>query len=159
MMTIEEKTVYIVEGKGHGNTQISSFDAALHNAGISDYNLVYLSSIIPIGHFIKNIKSLNNLNARPALGDKIYIVISKKYQSEKGKKACAAIGWAQRKDKSGIFVEHSGENKNDVRAVIKTAIMDMVKYRRGNFSKIKIAQKECICRNKCLCVLVAAVFL
>lgn len=37
----------IVVGFGHGSTELNAFDAALHDAGVGDYNLVRVSSILP----------------------------------------------------------------------------------------------------------------
>jgi pyruvoyl-dependent arginine decarboxylase (PvlArgDC) len=34
---------------GIGRTELSAFDAALANVGIGDYNLLPLSSVIPLG--------------------------------------------------------------------------------------------------------------
>jgi len=45
---------------GNGNTEIAAFDEALHGAGISNLNLIYLSSVIPPKSKIKIGKIKNN---------------------------------------------------------------------------------------------------
>ncbi len=39
--------IYISSGRGTGPTSLSAFDAALNEAGVANYNLIRLSSIIP----------------------------------------------------------------------------------------------------------------
>jgi arginine decarboxylase len=38
--------IYVTTGKGEGPTPLAAFDAALIDAGIPNYNLIYLSSVI-----------------------------------------------------------------------------------------------------------------
>src|SRR3989344_3563037 len=39
--------ISLTYGKGTGKTELSAFDAALWDAGIGDFNLITLSSVIP----------------------------------------------------------------------------------------------------------------
>ncbi len=39
--------IHIGTSIGTGETELSAFDTALYNAGIANYNLLYLSSVIP----------------------------------------------------------------------------------------------------------------
>ena len=39
--------IQISTGIGIGPTQLSAFDSALNNAGVANYNLLKLSSVIP----------------------------------------------------------------------------------------------------------------
>lgn len=41
--------VYLTSATGSGKHQISAFDAALRNAGIGDFNLIRVTSIVPPG--------------------------------------------------------------------------------------------------------------
>lgn len=40
---------YINSGIGYGNSYLTSFDAALLHSGVGNYNLVRVSSILPVG--------------------------------------------------------------------------------------------------------------
>ena len=62
--------ISITYGKGSGKTELAAFDAALWNAGIADYNLIILSSIIPPNSkvFVKKLEQ-NNQN----IGNKLYL--------------------------------------------------------------------------------------
>ncbi|OYT65548.1 pyruvoyl-dependent arginine decarboxylase [Candidatus Bathyarchaeota archaeon ex4484_205] len=49
-MELKPKKFYIAKGKGTSKiSEINAFDRALHDAGISQYNLVPVSSMIPMG--------------------------------------------------------------------------------------------------------------
>lgn len=39
--------IHVAAGVGHGPTELSAFDAALADAGVGDYNLVTVSSVVP----------------------------------------------------------------------------------------------------------------
>ena len=45
--------ITITTGTGEGPTPLAAFDTALLNAGVANYNLIYLSSIIPPNSVIK----------------------------------------------------------------------------------------------------------
>ena len=39
--------IYVSSGIGYGQTKLAAFDAALNEAGIANFNLIKLSSVIP----------------------------------------------------------------------------------------------------------------
>ena len=39
--------IHLASGVGSGPTELAAFDAALAAAGVANYNLLYLSSVIP----------------------------------------------------------------------------------------------------------------
>jgi arginine decarboxylase len=39
--------IHVSSGRGEGPTPLAAFDAALRDAGVSNYNLIALSSVIP----------------------------------------------------------------------------------------------------------------
>ncbi len=45
--------IMVIEGHGEGGTELSAFDSALCDAGVGDYNLIYLSSVVPVGATVK----------------------------------------------------------------------------------------------------------
>src|SRR5687768_4646380 len=49
--------ISIRSGSGTGRTLLSAFDNALQRAGVADFNLVTLSSIIPPGSRIRSVNS------------------------------------------------------------------------------------------------------
>ena len=48
--------ITVTSGTGEGPTALAAFDAALLNAGVANYNLIYLSSAIPNGGSIERSK-------------------------------------------------------------------------------------------------------
>lgn len=81
--------IYISSGKGQGKTLLSAFDAALFDAGVSNYNLLVLSSIIPPGSVIKQQKYKTPDNE---YGHRLYVVMSENRSRESGRYIGAAIG-------------------------------------------------------------------
>ena len=95
--------IIITSGKGHGKTLLSAFDSALFDAGVSNYNLLILSSIIPPGTIIKHHKYIT---PNEEYGHKLYVVMSEMRSREAGRYIGAAVGWCQEEDGRGVFVEH-----------------------------------------------------
>ncbi|MCL5407316.1 MAG: pyruvoyl-dependent arginine decarboxylase [Patescibacteria group bacterium] len=151
-----KRTIYITSGIGNGQTKLSAFDAALWNAGIANFNLIRLSSIIPPYSQIK-IQNLKD-NGANNFGDKLYVVLACKRESEKGREAWAGVGWVQTKDGRGLFVEHEGAQQAEVIRLIKESLTDMVEYRKEKFGEIHYQIVGIRCENKPVCAVVAAVY-
>src|SRR3989338_7464484 len=96
--------IHIVTGKGHGKTLLSAFDAALKDAGTYNYNLIYLSSIIPPGSVV-NVSKMQEYTEQ--YGHRLYVVQAEARSRESGKYIGAALGWYQLPDGRGVFVEHA----------------------------------------------------
>lgn len=155
--------IYITTGKGHGKTLISAFDASLKNAGVYNYNLIQLSSIIPPKSVIK----LQKYKASPShYGDRLYIVRAEYRSRESGKYIGAAVGWYQLSDGRGVFVEHEdiGETKEAVESTLKQevhdSLKDLLKSRKYPIIEKKLRSKVNIIQVKdaAACVQVIAVF-
>lgn len=129
-------SIIVTKGFGTGRTEISAFDNALQKAGVANYNLIILSSVIPSGATVKiGEPSLNHYSADEH-GRRLYVVIAKQLQSELGLGAFAGLGWVQSSKKSdpqhfgrGLFVEHQGFSEQDVRTKIDQSLDDMVEQR------------------------------
>jgi arginine decarboxylase len=65
----------IVSGIGTGPTQLSAFDDALLNAGLGNYNLLTLSSVIPPGGDIVR-TDRENVKLTGRWGDRMYVVMA-----------------------------------------------------------------------------------
>lgn len=124
--------ICITTGGGYGRTPLSAFDAALKDAGVYNFNLVTLSSIIPIGTTIK----LKKYESNPQeYGYRLYVVKAEMRSRESGKYIGAAVGWVQLPDGRGVFVEHEeiGETKESVESnltkEVKMSLSDLCKFR------------------------------
>lgn len=102
-------------------------------------------------------KQYNN-NGSKSFGDRLYIVLAEKIETEKGREAWAGIGWVQTKDGRGLFVEHHGSQQAEVIRLINGSLTDMVQYRKEKFGDIHYQVVGTRCEDKPVCVLVAAVY-
>lgn len=152
------KKIYVVSGMGQGRTELSAFDDALYKAGIANFNLIYLSSVIPPDlkpKVVSNAK-LNNVGK----GERLYVVMSSYATSEKGKGVWAGVGWvlSKKKGNPGLFVEHHGGTKKEVEVLIKQSLEDMTRRRKGSFGPIQKKIIGGVCKKESLCALVVAVY-
>ena len=156
--------IYIATGIGYGQTMLSAFDAALMDAGIHNFNLIQLSSIVPPGAQIISKRRLEFSSEK--YGNRLYLVKAESRSRETNKFIGAALGWYQIEDGRGVFVEHEeiGETEEAVRSnlevEVKKSLTDLCKIRnypvspkRMNF-KINVVKVE----ESATCSLVVAVF-
>ncbi len=150
--------IYLSSATGKGSTEMSAFDQALCNAGAANFNLIYLSSILPPGS--KVIVSDRPINPEGTWGDKLYVVMAQQRTSDLNKEVWAGIGWMQDKtDGKGLLVEHEGYSKAAVTADIKNSLADLAKNRRHKFGPIHMKLAGTTCTDgKGVCALVVAVF-
>ncbi|MGC9031492.1 MAG: pyruvoyl-dependent arginine decarboxylase [Minisyncoccia bacterium] len=154
--SLKERYIFLVKGKGKGNTQLSAFDAALYDARISNFNLIYLSSIIPENSKIifKKIKFREE-----DYGKKLYVVLAKKIETKKGKYAFAGLGWVQNKEGRGLFVEDTADNKKELKKLITLSLKDLIKRRKEyKYGKINYLISGIKCKGKPVCAICAAIY-
>lgn len=141
--------IIVTSGKGHGKTPLSAFDAALMDAGISNYNLVVLSSVIPPKSVIKfrKFKAKND-----EWGNRLYLVKAEIRSRQSGMHIGSALGWYQMKDGRGVFVEHEtvGETKEAVESNLKkevhNSLHDLCKTRHILVTEKDLNIKMCIAK-------------
>lgn len=133
--------IYITSAVGKGKTLLSAFDDALINAGIHNYNLLILSSVIPPK---SNIVEVPKYESKPdEFGHRLYVVKAEIRSDKKGIALASGIGWYQLKDGRGFFVEHEteGASESEVRNTIEKWILlsleDLVTNRGMKFEKSK----------------------
>lgn len=149
--------IQIASGTGKGHTMLAAFDAALHDAGVSNYNLIKLSSIIPPGSVIK---TGGRIETQPGQwGDRLYVVMAEMRVGIPNKEAWAGIGWAQdKKTGKGFFVEHEGSNEKTVKRDIKATLEAMQGLRHVDFGEMHMEVVGRTCTHDPVCALVVAVF-
>ncbi len=128
--------ITLTKGTGTGNTLLSAYDNALQECGVSNYNIIPLSSIIPPGSTIIKEKYIT---PEEDYGKRLYVVWARIESDKKGEFIGGGIGWYQLPDGRGIFVEHheNGTTKDEVEKKLKNDIMtslnDLCKFRQYNF--------------------------
>lgn len=148
--------IHLASGTGSGPTKLAAFDVALDAAGIANFNLIRLSSIIPP-------KSKVVLHDGPIpkplgkWGDKLYVVMAEMRVDTPNAEAWAGIGWVlDKKSGKGMFVEHEGLSESAVRKDITQTLKSLMKTRNVDFGPIemKVVGKTCI--HEPVCALVIA---
>jgi len=119
--------IHVISAVGTGSTLLSSFDNVLQKAGVCNYNLIILSSIIPPGS--KIVKTVRYITPPEHFGYKLYVIKAEIRSDEAGKYITAGIGWYQLDDGRGFFVEHElkGEIKEAVQSEIQARIINSLK--------------------------------
>ncbi|MFA5357696.1 MAG: arginine decarboxylase, pyruvoyl-dependent [archaeon] len=107
--------VFFVKGAGVHKDKLASFEAALRDAGIEKYNLVYVSSIFPPK--CKIVPKDDGLKMLPP-GKIVFCVMAKNETCEPNRLISAAIGLAVPKDAEnyGYLSEHHAFGETDEKA-------------------------------------------
>lgn len=149
--------ISLTTGVGHGPTPLAAFDTALLDAGVANYNLIYLSSVIPPDCFVVERKYYSRRFSD--YGRRLYCVMSRENAGKPGEMAVAGLGWTQAQNGSGLFVEIHGHNPAQVRADITSTLRTMIDNRGGGYGSIHsaIAQIECV--DDPVCAIACAVYM
>jgi len=84
--------IMVSRAVGRGPTPLGAFDAALRSAGVENYNLIQLSSVIPPKASVER----GRFSARPSqYGDRLYVVMAHHEVTRAGEEAWAGLGWTQ----------------------------------------------------------------
>lgn len=156
--------IQVVCGTGWGKTTLSAFDSALKDAGVYNYNLIPLSSIIPPRSKITKVKQYKTPDSE--YGHRLYVIKAEIRNEETGKFIAAGLGWYQLEDGRGMFVEHDikGETKiaveSEINNRISNSLKDLCKFRHIKFEpeKVKSATAITQIKDQPTSVLVLAVF-
>lgn len=153
-----KKIIEVTFGAGRGKTELAAFDSALFNAGVGNYNLLHLSSVIPTGctPVIKKVDYNNN----DEFGYKLFCVLSEKRESRIGHAAWAGLGWVLTVESptQGLFVEHSGESEAEVMDAMTKTLTSIVEYREGKYGAIQYKTIGVICEKNPVCAAVIAIY-
>ena len=124
----------IVWGKSEGKTLLSAFDKALDKAGIHNFNLIPLSSVIPKNSIVEEV---GKAYLSKEIGDILYVV-SASFSSRKPNAVISAgLGWVQA-EQGGLFIESKGEfSQEECEAEIRVGLSEMLEV-RGWSGEIKM---------------------
>lgn len=123
----------VVAAVGYGRTSLSAFDAALHTVGTHDYNLVVLSSVIPTASVVLD---AGRYDARAEeCGFKLFVVQAETRSDEPGSVVVSGLGWLQRADRSGVFVEHHAVVAGGPRAAAEREVAAQIMVSLGDLAE------------------------
>lgn len=119
-------TIRIVVGVGTGPTATAAYDDALADAGIHNYNLVTVSSMIPAAADIKIVETAPPLGSP---GDKLTIVQARA-TADPGdeQRITAGLRWATGPE-FGVFYEAAGPDPDAIVAELRRGLEDCVDRR------------------------------
>jgi arginine decarboxylase len=148
--------IHLSSGTGAGPTELAAFDAALMDAGVANYNLLCLSSVIPPGARIVRAKR----SVPPwDYGRRLYVVMSQMRQSSPGHEAHAGIGWVQQgEDGPGLFVELHDHDRARLERHLHATLDAMRPYRPAIYGPVHTAIASRRCETQPVCALVVAVY-
>jgi arginine decarboxylase len=149
-------TIRVSTGSGVGSTPLSAFDAALRATGVHNFNLVRLSSVIPPYAEVLDVDGGDQLGG--GWGDRLYCVYGEQRVSEPGAQAWAGIGWVfqAEREQGGLFVEHEGHSRDEVKRSITDSLADLTAGRPERFGPVQMRLASATCVDRPVCALVVA---
>lgn len=136
--------ITVTSGSGIGLTAMAAFDDALNKAGIANYNLIKLSSIIPPKTEIV-LEKYSPQNG-DEFGNRLYTVLAEMRSEVPGKTIGAGVGWYQWGDNRGVFAEHhemidkvDGKKMEGlIRNNLEQTVQNLCEFRKIPFDKTKL---------------------
>jgi arginine decarboxylase len=148
--------IKISSAAGTGPTPLGAFDAALRSAGVENYNLIPLSSVIPPNAVLERSRYYT---PPEEYGDRLYVVMAQHEASRIGEEAWAGIGWTQEAETGrGLFVELHGSSKRTVDIAIEQTLDSMKQDRPYDYGKNESEISGIVCEGDPVCALVIAVY-
>jgi arginine decarboxylase len=112
--------VRVVWGTATGPTATASYDAALADANVHDYNLVTVSSVLPDDAEVEVVGEAPDLG--PA-GDRLTVVQGRATLAPGADgAAAAALGWSRSAEGPGIFYEAAGTDPDAVERRVRDGL-------------------------------------
>ncbi|WP_129112776.1 pyruvoyl-dependent arginine decarboxylase [Halegenticoccus tardaugens] len=110
-------TIHVARGAATAPTEMASYDAALADANVHNYNLVPVSSVVPAGATVEVVDAAPDLG--PA-GNRLTVVQARATTAGPGEVA-AGLGWSTGPG-PGLFYEASGGDVDEVAAEIRAGL-------------------------------------
>jgi len=154
----EHVDITITSGTGEGPTSVAAFDAALHAAGVLNYNLLHLSSVIPPRSTVARRTYTAPVDE---YGHRLYVVMARRDENREGVAAWSSLGWVQEPgDNRGLFVECTETTEVAVRRDIEATLLSMMESRHRDYGPIDMETAGIRCRNSArpVCALVIGVY-
>ena len=150
--------IRVSTGSGAGYTRLAAFDAALFAAGVANYNIIRLSSVVPPYAVVREVPGSEQLQGTP--GDVAYCVYAASYASTPGEQAWAGIAWAldHHQSGAGLFVEHTASSESVVRRDLHATIAAMSLTRGLHYRLAGLTVSSAVCVDHPVCAVVIATY-
>jgi arginine decarboxylase len=139
---------------GQGRTAMSAFDDALLGAGVANYNLIRLSSVIPQPSVI----SFDSEPVKGEHGDRLYCVYAAATAERPGDTAWAGIGWVRDESGRGLFIEHTADSEKALVELMQLSLEDMNERRGGGYGAIETVTVSARNEGRPACALAVATY-
>lgn len=149
-----EFEISVRTGSGQGRTRLSAFDSALLAAGVANYNLLPLSSVIPPSARV----SRNPTPLPGGHGDRLLCVYAAAHADHPGEHVWAGLGWTIDSQGRGLFVEHTAGGSETVEEQILLSLADMAEERGGGYGRVEMALASAHCVSQPVCALAIAAY-
>ncbi len=148
--------IVVSHGTGEGPTDLAAFDSALLAAGVENYNLIALSSVIPPGVEIVRARFESSPDE---YGRRLYVVMAHSGANVEGAGACAGLGWTRETGAGGgLFVECTGTTDAEVHDAIVASLDSMTASRRREYGPIESEVTGIECTGRPVAAVVVAVY-
>lgn len=152
--TAQALEITVRSATGSGRTLLSAFDDALLRAGVANFNLIALSSVIPPGSRIRHTTE----RLPGGHGERLYCVLSRGFADHPGEIVWAGLGWVHDAHGNGLFVEHTGGSRESLLEQIHFSLEDMAERRGGGFGEVQTALASAHCLDRPVCALAVAAY-
>ncbi len=149
-------TITLAAGIGRGPTTLAAFDTALLDAGVANYNLICLSSVIPPGARI-----VRQRWRTPAheYGQRLYVVMSQMREDRPGHEAHAGVGWVRDEHKGhGLFAELHDHDRAQLEHDLRATLATMQRNRGVQLGPVHTEIASARCDGEPVCALVIVVY-
>jgi arginine decarboxylase len=148
--------ITIASGVGRGPTLLAAFDTALLDAGVANYNLLCLSSVIPPGSVIERRRWIS---PEQHWGQRLYCVLSQARDDQPGHVVHAGIGWVHcAKGGHGLFVELHDHDRDRLAHDLHSTLETMQRHRGVSLGPVQTEIASARCEGEPVCALVIAVY-
>lgn len=150
--------IWVSRGTGSGPTRLAAFDRALQDAGLANYNLIRLSSMIPPDAVVREVPTLDSTAGTH--GDVAYCVYADAYATTPGEQAWAGIAWAHQHDDTGggLFVEQTASSEAMVRRDLASTLRAMSLSRGDTYRLAGQMLSSAVCVDQPVCAVVVATY-
>jgi len=150
--------IAVTSGIGAGPTKIAAFDAALREAGVANFNLITLSSVVPLGSVVTPMAEDVPL-VEGAWGDRLYVVMADCRADTPHEEVWAGLGWIQEEETGrGLLVEHVAHSEAQLVADISSSLASLGAGRSNiKFGPQRSMIRGTTCIDEPVCALVLAV--
>ena len=150
--------ISVARAVGRGGTELSAFDAALIGAGVGNFNVIRLSSVIPPQAAVVEVERCP-FTDQGGWGDRLYAVYAEQRTSVVGEQVWAGVGWVQdRRTGRGLFVEHEGATEGSVREDIAASLRDLQATRGLDLGAPRMSVIGAMCTGAPTCALVVCAY-